>query len=54
VLAGLIDVAKLTYDGKKSGLGVEKSGFGRPQVGGMAGVIRMNEEERKIGLRVVG
>ena len=37
MLAGLIDVAKLTYDGKKSGLNVEKAGVGRPQAGGMAG-----------------
>jgi DNA primase catalytic core len=37
VLAGLIDVAKLTYDEKKSGLEGEKSGVGRPQVGGMSG-----------------
>ena len=37
VLTGLIDVAKLTYDGKKSGLQVEKSAPGRPQAGGMSG-----------------
>lgn len=37
VLAGLIDVAKLTYDGKKSGLEEQKSAPGRPQVGGMSG-----------------
>jgi hypothetical protein len=37
VLAGLIDVEKLTYDEKKSGLEGEKSGVGRPQVGGMSG-----------------
>ena len=37
VMAGLIDVAKLMYDGKKSGLESEKSGVGRPRVGGMSG-----------------
>ena len=37
VLPGLIDVAKLRYDGMKSGPEEEKSAPGRPQVGGMSG-----------------
>jgi DNA primase catalytic core len=42
VLAGLIDVTKLMYDEKKSGLKEEKSGVGRPQVGGMSGGGRVS------------
>jgi hypothetical protein len=37
ILPGLIDVEKLRYDGNRSGLKDEKSGPGRPQVGGMSG-----------------
>ncbi|MEJ2416554.1 MAG: CHC2 zinc finger domain-containing protein [Exilibacterium sp.] len=39
-LMGLIDTEKLTYDKKKSGLKVNKSGLGRPQVGGVSDEIK--------------
>ena len=45
-LMGLIDVQKLTYDEKKSGLNVERSGSSRPQVGGLSGPSRPPENNK--------
>jgi DNA primase catalytic core len=47
-LPGLIDVKKLSYDEKKSGVNGEKSGLGRPQVGGMSARGRGDELQKNI------
>jgi hypothetical protein len=49
-LPGLIDVAALRYDEKKSGLEGEKSGSSRPQVGGVSGGGRGEPEPITTGL----
>ncbi len=51
VLPGLIDVAKLRYDGNRSGLNGNKSGASRPQVGGVSGGGRGKPEPVMAGLR---
>lgn len=42
ILPGLIDVEKLRYDRNRSGVGGEKSGSSRPQVGGVSGGGRVS------------
>ena len=49
-MAGLIDVAKLRYDGKKAGLEGEKAGSRRGQVGPKAGGGRVAVEPMNPGL----
>jgi hypothetical protein len=52
MLPGLIDVARLTYDEKKSGLEEEKSASGRPHVGGMSANGRVPPQSMLTGLGV--
>lgn len=45
-LMGLLDVEKLRYDKKKSGVNAEKSGSSRPQVGGVSGAGRVQKNNK--------